>query len=95
MMSDEDQKLHLLSNQEEDKTIDKSEERTPPQSWMTVCVFSLTSLISWGLIAAFPVYFVRCIEYFDKGRAETSIISAIMIGVYYTLSIIPGKKRLF
>ena len=89
-MSYEDQKQHLLSINEKEKIITESKERTPPQSWMTVCVFSLTSMISWGLIAAFPVYFVRCMEYFDKGRAETSIISAIMIGVFYMLSIIPG-----
>ena len=92
IMSEEDQKQHLLSNKDKDKIVNIPTEKGPPLKWMTVFIFTLTSMISWGLIAAFPVYFVRCIEYFDKGRAETAIISAIMTGVYYTLSIVPGKS---
>ncbi len=91
-MSEEDQKQHLLSNKDKDEIVNIPTEKGPPLKWMTVFIFTLTSMISWGLIAAFPVYFVRCIEYFDKGRAETAIISAIMTGVYYTLSIVPGKS---
>ena len=60
------------------------------KAWIHMITFPCTSLITWGMISAFPVLFVAFLEKFQKSRSETSTIGSLQIGLLYMLAVIPG-----
>ena len=60
------------------------------KSWIYMITFPFTSLITWGMISAFPVLFVAFLEKFQKSRSETSTIGSLQVGLLYVLTVIPG-----
>ena len=60
------------------------------RSWIYLITFPCTSLITWGMISAFPVLFVAFLEKFQKSRSETSTIGSLQVGLLYMLAVIPG-----
>ena len=60
------------------------------RSWLYLITFPCTSLITWGIISAFPVLFVAFLEKFQRSRSETSTIGSLQVGLLYMLAIIPG-----
>ena len=60
------------------------------QSWTYMIIFPCTTLITWGMISAFPVLFVAFLEKFQKSRSETSTIGSLQVGLLYMLAVIPG-----
>ncbi len=47
--------------------------------------------VVWGLLSAFPIFFVKFLQKFDQPRAHTVAIGSIEVGVLYTL----GKLLIF
>ncbi len=41
--------------------------------------------VVWGLLSAFPIFFVEFLQKFDQPRAHTVAIGSIEVGVLYTL----------
>ena len=60
------------------------------RSWIYLMVFQCTSLLTWGIISAFPVLFVSFLERFQKSRSQTSTIGSLQVGLLYMLTVIPG-----
>ena len=60
------------------------------RSWIYMIIFPCTTLITWGIISAFPVLFVAFLEKFQKSRSETSTIGSLQVGLLYMLAVIPG-----
>ena len=60
------------------------------RSWIYLIVFPCTSLLTWGIISAFPVLFVAFLEKFQKSRSQTSTIGSLQVGLLYMLTVIPG-----
>ena len=60
------------------------------RSWLHLVIFPCTSLLTWGIISAFPVLFVAFLNRFQKSRSQTSTIGSLQVGLLYMLTVIPG-----
>ena len=60
------------------------------KSWIYMIIFPCTTLITWGMVSAFPVLFVAFLEKFQRSRSETSTIGSLQVGLLYMLAVIPG-----
>ena len=65
-------------------------ELSSPRSWLYLVIFPCTSLLTWGIISAFPVLFVAFLDKFQKSRSHTSTIGSLQVGLLYMLTVIPG-----
>ena len=65
-------------------------ELNSPRSWLYLVIFPCTSLLTWGIISAFPVLFVAFLDKFQKSRSQTSAIGSLQVGLLYMLTVIPG-----
>ena len=44
-------------------------ELSSPRPWLYLVIFPCTSLLTWGIISAFPVLFVAFLDKFQKNRS--------------------------
>ena len=92
-MSMENKMLNGCQNERRIETFNTKQtkgELSSVRSWIYLAVFQCTSLLTWGIISAFPVLFVAFLEEFQKSRSQTSTIGSLQVGLLYMLTVIPG-----